>query len=99
MSMRWMVATFLVTLPVFAADKPKPAPLTPDQFTACKGCVQIPWALSATSIIYNLDGVKNLLHMDGPTLAKERCSSNDRATKRSPPGRARMGRATSPGMR
>jgi phosphate transport system substrate-binding protein len=46
------------------------APLTSDQFSACKGCVQIPWALSATSIIYNLDGVKNLLHMDGPTLAK-----------------------------
>ncbi len=46
------------------------APLTPDQFTACKGCVQIPWALSATSIIYNVSGVKNLLHMDGPTLAK-----------------------------
>ena len=45
------------------------APLTPDQFAACKDCVQIPWALSATSIIYNLDGVKNLLHMDGPTLA------------------------------
>jgi len=46
------------------------APLSPDQFAACKGCVQIPWALSATSVIYNLDGVKNLLHMDGPTLAK-----------------------------
>jgi phosphate transport system substrate-binding protein len=46
------------------------APLTPDQFTACKGCVQIPWALSATSVIYNLDGVKNLLHMNGATLAK-----------------------------
>ena len=28
------------------------APLTPDQFAACKGCVQIPWALSATSIPY-----------------------------------------------
>jgi phosphate transport system substrate-binding protein len=46
------------------------APLTPDQFDACKGCVQIPWALSATAIIYNLDGVKNLLHMNGATLAK-----------------------------
>jgi phosphate transport system substrate-binding protein len=46
------------------------APLTPDQFNACNGCVQIPWALSATSIIYNLDGVRNLLKMDGPTLAK-----------------------------
>jgi phosphate transport system substrate-binding protein len=46
------------------------APLTPDQFTACKDCVQIPWALSATAVIYNLSGVKNLLHMNGATLAK-----------------------------
>lgn len=46
------------------------APLTSDQFAACNGCVQIPWALGATSVLYNLPGVKNLLHMDGPTLAK-----------------------------
>ncbi len=46
------------------------APLSPDQFTACKGCVQIPWALSATSIIYNLPNVKNNLHMTGSVLAK-----------------------------
>jgi phosphate transport system substrate-binding protein len=46
------------------------APLSPDQFTACNGCVQIPWALAATSVMYNLPGTKNLLHMDGPTLAK-----------------------------
>jgi phosphate transport system substrate-binding protein len=46
------------------------APLTPDQFSACRGCVQIPWALSATAVIYNLPGVKNLLHMNGATLAK-----------------------------
>jgi phosphate transport system substrate-binding protein len=46
------------------------APLSPDQFSACNGCVQIPWALAATSVMYNLPGVKNLLHMDGPTLAK-----------------------------
>ncbi|MFL5910566.1 MAG: phosphate ABC transporter substrate-binding protein PstS [Gaiellaceae bacterium] len=46
------------------------APLTPDQFGACKGCVQIPWALGGTSVMYNLPGAKNLLHMDGPTLAK-----------------------------
>ena len=32
------------------------APLTPDQATACKGCVQIPWALSATSVAYNVPG-------------------------------------------
>jgi phosphate transport system substrate-binding protein len=46
------------------------APLTPDQFSACNGCVQIPWALSATSIIYNLNGVANNLHMTGPVLAR-----------------------------
>ena len=46
------------------------APLTPDQFTACNGCEQIPWALGATAVLYNLPGVKNLLHIDGPTLAK-----------------------------
>lgn len=46
------------------------APLSPDQFAACKGCVQIPWALSATSVFYNVNGVKSLLHMDGPTLAR-----------------------------
>ncbi len=46
------------------------APLSPDQATACNGCAQIPWALSATSIIYNLPGVPNDLHMTGPVLAK-----------------------------
>jgi phosphate transport system substrate-binding protein len=46
------------------------APLTSDQFSACKGCEQIPWALGATAILYNLPGVRNLLHMDGPTLAR-----------------------------
>jgi phosphate transport system substrate-binding protein len=46
------------------------APLSPDEFSACKGCVQIPWALSATSVIYNLPGTRNLLHMNGATLAK-----------------------------
>jgi phosphate transport system substrate-binding protein len=33
------------------------APLTPDQASACKGCVQIPWAFSATSIPYHVSGV------------------------------------------
>ncbi len=46
------------------------APLSPDQFNTCNGCVQIPWALGATSIIYNLPGVPNNLHMTGPVLAK-----------------------------
>ena len=38
--------------------------------TACAGCVQIPWALSATSIMYNLPGLNCILRMTGPILAK-----------------------------
>ncbi len=30
------------------------APLSSDQAKACKGCVQIPWALAATTVSYNL---------------------------------------------
>src|SRR5580765_3019155 len=45
------------------------APLTPDQFAACKGCVQIPWALSATSIAYKGDALPNHIHFTGPVLA------------------------------
>ncbi len=36
------------------------APMTPTQFNECKGCVQIPWALTATGIAFNLKGVKRL---------------------------------------
>ena len=45
------------------------APLTPDQFAQCKGCVQIPWALSATSIPYHIPGMKKQLRFTGPILA------------------------------
>jgi phosphate transport system substrate-binding protein len=45
------------------------APLSPSQLTACNGCVVIPWALSATSIPYNVPGVKGRIRLDGPTLA------------------------------
>jgi len=49
------------------------APLTGDQFqNAIKGgsgVVQIPWALSATAVSYNLPGVRNNLHMTGAVLA------------------------------
>ena len=44
--------------------------MSADQFTACKGCVQIPWALSATSIAYNLPGVNCVLRLTGPLLAQ-----------------------------
>ena len=45
------------------------APLSSDQLASCKGCVVIPWALSATSIPYNLPGIGGRLRLDGPTLA------------------------------
>jgi phosphate transport system substrate-binding protein len=61
------------------------APLTPDQATACKGCVQVPWALSATSIVYNLPNIGCTLRLTGPILAKiylgEITTWNDAAIK------------------
>jgi phosphate transport system substrate-binding protein len=45
------------------------APLTADQFAACNGCVQIPWALSATSVDYNLGSVPTHLHLTGTVVA------------------------------
>jgi phosphate transport system substrate-binding protein len=46
------------------------APLTPDQFAACKGCVQIPWALAGTAVMYNLPGITTRIKMSGPVLAR-----------------------------
>ncbi len=45
------------------------APMSPDQFAACKGCVQIPWAYSATSLPYNVSGVGYGLKLTGPIVA------------------------------
>jgi phosphate transport system substrate-binding protein len=45
------------------------APLSSDQFRDCKGCVQIPWALSATSVAYNLDGAPAHLKISGKVVA------------------------------
>jgi len=36
----------------------------------CTSCVQIPWALSGTAVLYNLPGAKNLLKISGAVLAK-----------------------------
>jgi phosphate transport system substrate-binding protein len=44
------------------------APLTPEQATACNSCVQIPWALSATGVGFNIPGVKKL-NLSGSVLA------------------------------
>ena len=45
------------------------APLTKDQFSSCKGCEQIPWALSSTSIPYHVPGVSYGLKLTGKILA------------------------------
>jgi phosphate transport system substrate-binding protein len=45
------------------------APLTADQLNACKGCVQIPWVLSANSVLYNLSDAPNNLKLTGPIVA------------------------------
>jgi phosphate transport system substrate-binding protein len=46
------------------------APLNPAQIQACPDCVQIPWALSAVTIAYNVPGAPTHLNLDGPTIAK-----------------------------
>jgi phosphate transport system substrate-binding protein len=46
------------------------APLSSYPPGSCQGCVQIPWALSATVPVYNIPGVKNgKLHLSGAVLA------------------------------
>jgi phosphate transport system substrate-binding protein len=44
------------------------APLTPEQAAACNGCVQVPWALSATGLGFNVPGVKKL-NLSGSIIA------------------------------
>jgi phosphate transport system substrate-binding protein len=46
------------------------APLNPAQQSACPDCIQIPWALSATAVAYNVPGAPAHLNLDGATLAK-----------------------------
>lgn len=45
------------------------APMTPTQAAECKGCVEIPWALTATGIAFHVEGV-NHLRLTGPVLAE-----------------------------
>src|SRR3954465_6502943 len=44
------------------------APLSSDQATACNTCLQIPWALAATVVTYNVKGVPDKLKLTGPVL-------------------------------
>ena len=45
------------------------APLTSAQAQACNGCTQIPWALTATGITFNIPGVHSL-KLTGPIVSK-----------------------------
>ena len=45
------------------------APMSPREVRACKGCIQIPWALAGTSIAYNVPGAPRHLNLSGPVLA------------------------------
>src|SRR5882757_6671543 len=45
------------------------APLSPDQLSACKGCAQIPWALAATTVAYNVPGAPAHLRLNGAAIA------------------------------
>jgi phosphate transport system substrate-binding protein len=45
------------------------APLAADQAKACNGCVQIPWALAATTVSYNVPGLSKPLRLSGPVIA------------------------------
>jgi phosphate transport system substrate-binding protein len=46
------------------------APLSEDQVQEAKGVVQIPWALAATDVAYNVPGVGNGLKLSGGVLAE-----------------------------
>jgi phosphate ABC transporter phosphate-binding protein len=45
------------------------APLSPDQAKACQGCVQVPWALAATTVSYDVPGLSRPLRLSGPVIA------------------------------
>jgi phosphate transport system substrate-binding protein len=45
------------------------APLTSAQAAACNGCVQIPWALTATGVAFHLEGIRKL-NLTGPVIAE-----------------------------
>ena len=45
------------------------APLSPTQITACNGCAQIPWALAATTVAYNIPGAPAHLRLNGAAIS------------------------------
>jgi phosphate transport system substrate-binding protein len=78
------------------------APLTPEQASACNGCVQIPWALSATGVGYNIPGVRKL-RLSGSLLAEIYLGKikkwNDKKIKKANPGTKLPGTKITPVFR
>jgi phosphate transport system substrate-binding protein len=72
-----------------ASDAPLSASATGQQ-CAAGGCVQIPWALAATTVAYNVPGSPVHLKLDGPTIANIFLGNitnwNDPAIKKLNPG-------------
>ncbi len=66
------------------------APLNPAQQSACADCVQIPWALSAISVAYNVPGAPVHLRLDSSTISRiflgEITNWNDAAIAKLNPG-------------
>jgi phosphate transport system substrate-binding protein len=66
--------------------------MTPDQADACKGCLQLPWALAGTSIPYNVPGAPRHLKLTGTLLADiflgRVAAWNDAAIEKLNPGTA-----------
>jgi phosphate transport system substrate-binding protein len=46
------------------------APLNPAQQQACPDCIQIPWALSAVAVAYNVPGAPAHVNLDGATISR-----------------------------
>ncbi|HEY2326060.1 MAG TPA: phosphate ABC transporter substrate-binding protein PstS [Gaiellaceae bacterium] len=77
------------------------APLSADQFSNCKGCYQIPWALGGTAVMINLKTNSHKpLRITGPVLAKiylgQITKWNDSAIQALNPGVSLPGTAITP---
>ncbi len=79
------------------------APLTVDEKKGCQGCVMLPWALAATTVSYNLPGVKQQLKLSGPVIAGMFLGTvktwNDPAIRKLNPGVTLPGTAVHPVFR
>ena len=64
-----MPSLFWTFMPESTSRQREDAPLPPSQAAACHTCTQIPWALSATGVGYNVPGIGHKLNLTGSTLA------------------------------